>query len=61
MGVTPNDMPGAHRGGQDRQPPWGSDAEFSPQKAWRLICRLREDIARLKAERDRLRAKLNRR
>lgn len=32
----------------DAKPPWGSDEEFSPDKAWRLIQNLRGDVEELK-------------
>jgi hypothetical protein len=39
------------------KPPWGSDAEFSPQRAWDLIQNLRGENRELKTERDDLKTK----
>lgn len=37
--------------GKDNQkPPWGSDEEFKPEKAWRLVQNLRAEIAQLKPQ-----------
>jgi len=47
--------------GDQPKPPWGSDEDFKPDTAWRLIQNLRGDVEKLKAtkaERDDLAAKV---
>lgn len=44
--------------GEGKKPPWGSDEEFDPEKAWKLIENLRGDNDSLKGERDDLRGKV---
>jgi hypothetical protein len=41
-----------------KKKPWGDDADFDPEKAWKLITNLRSDADKLKGERDQLRAKV---
>jgi hypothetical protein len=45
----------------DPKPPWGSDAEFDPEKAWQLVQGLRADKDKLKGERDGFKGKLDER
>jgi hypothetical protein len=40
-------------------PPWGSDEDFNPEKAWGLIQALRGDKTALTAERDALKTKVD--
>lgn len=37
------------------KPPWGDDANFDPQRAWKLIQDVRSDLDKVKNERDTLR------
>jgi hypothetical protein len=58
--VTPNDMPGASsepvepaaqeapETTGEKPPPWGSDDEFDPNKAWKLIQNLKAEAAEYK-------------
>lgn len=50
-----NDKGGDDKGGET--PPWGSDADFTPQRAWDLIQKLRGENRGLKTERDDLKTK----
>jgi hypothetical protein len=48
------------KGGQEpekkeEKPPWGSDDEFDPKRAWKLIQDVRSDAEKAKTERDKLR------
>ncbi len=45
-------------GGQEPTPPWGSDENFDPQRAWKLIQDVRGDLDKIKGERDDLRSKV---
>lgn len=45
-------------GGTERKPPWGSDEEFDPKRAWKLIEGLRGDIGKVKTENEELRGKV---
>lgn len=38
--------------------PWGDDADFDPEKAWKLITNLRGDVDKIKKDRDGLAAKV---
>lgn len=40
--------------GKEQTPPWGSDEEFDPQKAWRLIQNLRDENSELKPKAQKL-------
>ncbi|HLR84801.1 MAG TPA: hypothetical protein VK059_07605 [Nocardioidaceae bacterium] len=40
-------------------PPWGSDEEFNPEKAWKLIQNLRGDNDKLKTDRDEFKSKVD--
>ncbi len=42
-----------------KTPPWGTDEDFNPEKAWTLIQALRGDKATLTAERDELKTKVD--
>lgn len=42
----------------EAKPPWGSDEEFDPAKAWKLIQDVRDDAKKAKAEREELRGKV---
>lgn len=42
----------------EEKPPWGSDEDFKPEKAWALIQNLRKDKTNLTSERDELRTKV---
>jgi hypothetical protein len=44
--------------GSQQKPPWGSDEEFNPEKAWKLIQGLRADNTKVKSERDALHGKV---
>jgi hypothetical protein len=48
------DDPGKQEPGKqdEQEPPWGSDEEFDPGKAWKLIQDVRGDLSKIKAERD---------
>ena len=52
-------------GGQQQQqekqqtPPWGSDKDFDPAKAWKLIENLRSDKDKLTADRDQFKSKVD--
>lgn len=46
--VDPDDTPPDAPKDDAPAPPWGSDDEFSPEKAWKLIQDLRRDKERLK-------------
>jgi len=39
---------------QQTAPPWGSDEEFNPEKAWRLIQNLRSEVGELKPKAQKL-------
>lgn len=41
------------------KPPWGDDADFNPEKAWKLIENLRFDNTTLKSDRDGLKSKVD--
>jgi hypothetical protein len=41
-----------------KKPPWGSDDEFDPKRAWKLITDLRDDLGKLKSERDEAKGKV---
>lgn len=45
--------------GEQPAPPWGSDEQFDPEKAWRLIQNLRGDLDKAKAEREGLKGKVD--
>lgn len=45
----PQPQEGANQQPQQQAPPWGSDDEFNPQKAWDLIQNLRADKDKLAA------------
>lgn len=42
----------------DPKPPWGSDDEFNPEKAWKLIQDVRSDAANAKQDRDAYKSKV---
>lgn len=42
----------------EEKPPWGSDDEFDPQRAWKLIQDVRSDADKRKAEAEELRQKV---
>lgn len=44
--------------GEEQTPPWGSDEEFDPQRAWKLIQGVRTDLDKVKGERDELKGKV---
>jgi hypothetical protein len=41
-----------------KKKPWGADADFDPDKAWKLITNLRTDVEKVKQERDQLKQKV---
>lgn len=43
---------------QEQTPPWGSEENFDPQRAWTLIQNLREDLDKAKSGRDELAQKV---
>lgn len=47
------------RSEQGQQPPWGSDEDFDPQRAWQLVQNLRGDLEKAKADRDGLKGKVD--
>ena len=47
-GTTSESTSSSASGGDQQTPPWGSDEEFDPSKAWKLIQNLRSDIEELK-------------
>lgn len=44
---------------QDTAPPWGSDDQFDPDKAWRLIQNLRGDLDKVKNDRETFKSKVD--
>ena len=42
----------------DPKPPWGSDDEYNPEKAWKLIQDVRSDAANAKQDRDAYKSKV---
>lgn len=45
-------------GEQEPAPPWESDEQFDPEKAWRLIQNLRSDLDKAKGDRDTLKTRV---
>jgi ribosomal protein L22 len=43
---------------EEAKPPWGSDGEFDPEKAWKLIQNVRSDADKAKKDADELRLKV---
>lgn len=54
---TPDPAPDPEPKG-DKKPPWGSDEDFDPDKAWKLIQNVRSDAEKAKAEREELAKKV---
>jgi hypothetical protein len=48
---------GAGASGDGGKPPWGADEDFKPETAWRLIQNIRNDLDKVKGERDELKTK----
>lgn len=57
-GDPPKDPPPADPPKDPPKPPWGSDEDFDPQKAWKLIQDIRGDLTQVKADRDDLKTKV---
>lgn len=43
---------------EDQEPPWGSDENFDPKRAWKLIQDVRGDLDKVKSDRDAAQAKV---
>jgi len=57
--MTDDPKPDAPADDKKATPPWGTDADFNPEKAWNLIQALRGDKTTLTAERDGLKQKVD--
>lgn len=57
-GAGGGDKGGSGGSGGDQKPPWGSDDDFDPKRAWKLIQDVRGDLSKVKTENDDLRGKV---
>jgi hypothetical protein len=59
---TPGQEPGGNEPAsepqQEPKPPWGSNEEFDPEKAWKLLQNVRADAEKAKADREALAQKV---
>lgn len=59
--TKPAEQDPASKADKAQTPPWGDAENFDPERAWRLIENLREEVASIKAERDALKADADKR
>lgn len=58
-GQAPQPQSGGNGGQSGNQtPPWGTDEQFDPQRAWNLLQNVRGDLAQAQAARDELKGKV---